>query len=579
MTVQQRASTVAIRTRDSSICWTWAEYAERAGRAAAAFTQLGVRRGDTVGLWLRNRPGFHAADAGAMLIGAVSAAIYAAAGDRHAGHVIRDSGCRVLVTEPAFLGSALALRDSRTTDLHHIVMIEGRGPETLEWEHLLADVEHVVDVAGASRETRPSDPLTTVYTSGATGRPKGVVLTHGNVAGQVRSLTETVGMQPDLRVVSTLPVATIAERLCAHYVPMWLGWEVTCCPDPSLAATFIQELRPEFFFAPPPLWEALRSAIMARIDNAEGLRALDAALARVALRRDGRPVPDDLEASCAVSDRAFFAPLRARIGLGEVRHALIGGAPCPLELTSFFHAIGVPAHELYGLAESTGVTAINVSEDGRIGHVGTPLSGVQMKLGPRNEVLLAGDFIADSYQDGPEGRRPSKVDGWLATGDVADVDDTGMLRIVDRIDAQFLSTNGEIVSPGLIERLLSEISPLVGNAFVFGDGRPHLVALMTLDADRASEWARAHATEGKDLGILAAHHEVLGTVAAGVAAANAELPPHQRVLRFLLLGQAWCPGGDELTSALKLKRRGIERKYAFELDALYSGDGVEPAAL
>lgn len=578
-TVQQRSTTVAIRTRDSSICWSWADYAERAGRAAAALANLGVRRGDRVGLWLRNRPGFHAADAGVMLIGGVSAAIYAAAGDRHAAHVIRDSGCRVLVTEPAFLGSALALRASRTTDLVHIVLIEGRAPDTLEWEALLADADDPVDLAAASRRARPADALTIAYTSGATGRPKGVVLTHENVAAQVRSLTAAVGMHAELRVVSTLPVATIAERLCAHYVPMWLGWEVICCPDPTLATTFIQELRPEFFFAPPPLWASLRAAVMARIDNAEALRALDAALLRVKLRREGAPVPADLDAACNASDRSLFAPLRARVGLGDVRHSLIGGAPCPVELVAFFHAIGVPAIELYGSAESTGVTTINVNDEGRIGHVGTTLAGCEIKLGPRNEILLRGDFIADHYQDGPDRLRPSKVDGWLATGDVAAIDHYGTMRIVDRLDALFVTLEGELVSPSAIERALAAASPLVGQAFVFGDDQPHLVALLTLDGEGAREWARAHASDGSDLGVLADHHEVLGTVAAGVAAVNDGLLPHERVQRFILLGEEWRAGGDELTSALKLKRRGIERKYAPELDALYAGDGIEPASL
>lgn len=578
-TATSYADCVAVRTRDGSISWTWSAYAERSRQAAAALSGLGVRRGDSVGLWLRNRPGFHAADAGAMLLGAVPVSIHTAARDEHVAHVVQDSGCRVLITEPAFLGTALAIRSSGITALSTIVLIEGAGPGVLEWDRLLADGDPAFDFAAACRQARPDDPITIAYTAGTTGPPKGIRVTHANVSAQVTGLIDALGLTDGLRVVSALPTATIAERLCSQYLPMWLGWEVTCCPDPALAPAFLREVRPGFFFAPPRTWEALRTAVMARIDSAESLRALDLALHRVHLRSTGQPVPPDLTSACSAADAAFFTPLRARLGLEDIRHSLIGAAHCPGELTAFFHAIGVPAVELYGLAESTGVVSLNTAA-ARLGHVGQPLPGCEVRLSQHQEILVRGPVIATAYQDGPQGERPVvDVDGWLSTGDVGAVDADGELRILDRVDALIRGPEGHTVSPARLETALRAASPLVGHACVVGEDRPYAVALLTLDGDGARHWGNDHDLRGADLGVLVSHPEVLGAVAGGVARANVGLEPHERIHRFLLLGADWEPGSDELTQTGTLRRNVIFLKYAPELHALYEGDGVEPAHL
>jgi long-chain acyl-CoA synthetase len=339
---------VAIRTRDASVSWTWAQYRERARATAAALAALGVQRHDSVALWLRNRPAFHALDAGAMLLGAVPVSIHTTAQDEQAARVIAHAGSRVLVTEPAFLGAALTIRNSLATELEAIVLVDGSGPGAVSWADFYAAADPAFDVDAASARVRPEDPICLVYTAGTTGPPKAIVLTHANVAAQIAAVTGMLGLVPSTRVVSFLPMAAMAERLCTQYLPMTLGWQVTCCPDPALVDVFLREVQPGFVFAPPRTWEQLQASVMARIDNAEGLRALDAALQRVHFLRDGTPVPEDLAAACKAADAAFFTPLRARLGLDRVSHALMGAAPCPVELTAFFHAIGIPVLELYG---------------------------------------------------------------------------------------------------------------------------------------------------------------------------------------------------------------------------------------
>jgi long-chain acyl-CoA synthetase len=576
-TAAAHAPDVAIRTRDASISWTWAQYAERARAAARALAALGVERHHSVALWLRNRPAFHAVDAGAMLLGAVPVSIHTAAQDEHAAHVIADAGSRVLITEPAFLGAALTIRNSLETDLETIILVDGSGPGAITWEDFFAGADPAFDVDAASARVRPEDPLCLVYTAGTTGPPKPIVLTHANVAAQVAAVTGMLGLVPSTRVVSFLSMAAMAERLCTQYLPMTLGWQVTCCPDPALVGVFLREVRPGFVFAPPRTWEHLKASVMARIDNAESLRALDAALHRVRLLRQGVPVPEDLTAACEAADAAFFTPLRARLGLDEVSHALMGAAPCPLELTAFFHAIGVPVMELYGLTETAGPAAINVGPDTRIGTVGAPLPGCEVRLSDRGEVLLRAPFVATHRRSGRHATASNvDADGWFATGDLGALDADGALRIIDRVDALIVTGAGETISPAAIEAAIERTSPLVGHACIIGDGRPYPVALLTLDDDGAREWARAHGLRGSDLGVLTEHPDLLGAVAAGVARANVALREHEQVRRFLLLGADWPAGGEELTSTLKLKRSLIAAKYAPEVEALYDGDGVEP---
>ncbi len=576
-TAAAHASDVAIRTRDASVCWTWAQYATLARTLAGGLAGIGVRRGDTVGLWMRNRPEFHALDAGAMLLGAIPVSVHAGAQEEQAAYILEDSGCRVLLTEPAFLGSALTLRNSPDSALECIVLINGEGPGALTWDGMLAAADPGFDVDAACIAVQPEDPLCLVYTAGAAGPPKGIIITHANVSAQVSALIEALALGRGLSAVSSGPMSAIAERICTQYLPMSLAWEVTCCPDPGLLSAFVREVRPAFFFAPPRSWEELRATVMARIDNAEGLRALDAALHRAHLIRRGEPVHAELEAACQAAEAAFFTPLRTRLGLDRVLHPLIGAAPCPLDLTAFFHAIGIPVMELYGLSETTGVATVNSAGDGRFGTVGHALPGCEVRISEHDEILLRAPFVAARRRSGPA-QTASNVDddGWFATGDVGVLDEDGTLHVLDRLDALLHTADGHTVSPARIEALLRRTSPLIGAAYIAGDGRPYPVALVTLDRAGARAWARGHGLKGSDLGVLAEHPELLGAVAAGVARANVGLAEHEQVRRFLLLGADWPAGGDELTTTLKLKRRAITQKYAPEIEALYDGDGVEP---
>ncbi|MGZ4199390.1 MAG: AMP-binding protein, partial [Thermoleophilia bacterium] len=259
-TAAMHADEPALRSPDEAVTWSWREYADRVRAAAAGLHGLGVRRGDTVALWLSNRPEFHVADAAALQIGAAAFSIYSTFTVEQAEHVVADAGSRVLVTEPAYLEHALEVRERGNTALDLLVLVEGSHTNALTWDELLASAPAGFDVAAAAAQVSADDLATLIYTSGTTGAPKGVELTHRNVVAQCAALGDALGLVPRQSAISWLPMAHIAERLCTHYIPMQLGWSVTCLDDPRSIGRLLPQIGPQFFFSPPRLWEKLRAS-------------------------------------------------------------------------------------------------------------------------------------------------------------------------------------------------------------------------------------------------------------------------------------------------------------------------------
>jgi long-chain acyl-CoA synthetase len=508
----------ALRAADGAVAWSWREYADRVRAAAAGLHGAGVQRGDAVALWLSNRPEFHVADAAAMHLGATPFSIYSTYTVEQAEHVVGDAGSRVLVTEPAYLERALAVRERGRTPLELIVLVGGAHPNALTWEELLAAAPSGFDLAGTAAEVSPDDVATIIYTSGTTGPPKGVELTHRNVVAQCAALADALGLAPRQRAISWLPMAHIAERLCTHYLPMRSGWTVTCLGDPKHIGALLPRERPQFFFSPPRLWEKLRAATIATLgDEPDGETALHA------------------------------------LGLDEVHVALTGAAPCPAEVTEFWHGLGLPLYEVYGMSETTGVATVNAPGAVRIGTVGRALPGVEVELSDTGEVLMRGPVVMRGYRNRPDATAEAlDAGGWMHSGDVGAFDDDGYLRIVDRIKELIISATGKNMSPVNIEATIKSAGSVIGCACAIGDGRSYNVALVTLDAESA-----------------AAMVDPLTAVAAQIGRANEKLAPVEQIKRFAVLPVDWLPGGDELTATMKLRRKSIAAKYAAEIDALY----------
>jgi long-subunit acyl-CoA synthetase (AMP-forming) len=379
-------------------------------------------------------------------------------------------------------------------------------------------------------------------------------------------------------VVSYLPMAHIAERNCSHYLPLMLGFTVTCCPNPREVIGYLPEVRPTWFFAVPRIWEKLKAAMEAGMQAEQDeerkkatLWALDVGLRKVRAEQAGEEVSQELAAEYAKADEQVLSKIRGMLGLDELESLNVGAAPTPREVIEFFHALGLPLAELWGMSETTGAGACNPPGKVKIGTVGPAAPGIEITLAEDGEVLIRGPVVMPGYRNAPD-KTAEAIDseGFLHTGDIGELDDDGYLKIVDRKKELIINAGGKNMSPANIEAKVKAAHPLIGQAVAIGDGRPYNVALITLDPDVAPAFAGQHGIEDTSFENLAAEQAVLDEVQKGVEAANEHLARVEQIKKFKLLPVDWEPGGDELTPTMKLKRKPIAEKYKGEIEALYN---------
>jgi long-chain acyl-CoA synthetase len=551
---------------------TWTELRERVHRIAGGLASLGVGKSDTVAIMLNNRPEFIPIDMAAVSLGAVPFSIYQTSSPEQIEYVVSDAGAKLAIIERAFLDVFNRARE-QLPQIETLIVIDGD-----EGDHTLADLERMdpeFDATDSLNTVQPDDLLTLIYTSGTTGPPKGVQLTHRNLMTLTAGVEDIVDF-PDrgAKVISWLPAAHIAERGAHYYLPVIRGCTVTICPNPRDIIAFLPKVRPTWFFAVPRIWEKLKAGLEANLANLPGEQGvaakagLEAALTKLRLDQAGEEVPEELAAAVAKADEEMFAGLRKMLGLDEVVAVNVGAAPTPLEVLEFFHSIGIPIGELWGMSETCGTATVNPPEKIKLGTVGPPVPGVEIKLADDGEVLVKGDLIMAGYRNMPEKTAEAiDEDGWLATGDIGELDSDGYLKIVDRKKELIINAAGKNMSPANIESKLKAASPLIGQAIAIGDARPYNVALIVLDPDFVPVWAKQNGYEGVPLAELAGEAELIAAIQEGVDEANAKMSRVEQIKKFTVLPSDWMPGGDELTPTMKLKRKPIGEKYSDEIDA------------
>jgi len=569
---------VAIRTLGDAQTWTWGELQERVDDVAGGLAMLGLGHGAAMAIMLVNRPEFHVVDLAATTLGATPFSLYQTSAPNQIAHVVADAGARIIVTEQAFVANVLEARAS-LPQLEHVIVIDGDAPDgCLD----LVDVEGTnpsFDAEAHWRSVSPNDVLTLIYTSGTTGPPKGVQLTHRSLVAAVRGIAQLIEFPERARVVSWLPAAHIAERAAHHYLPVVFGFCVTSCPEPGQVIAYLPDVRPNWFFAVPRIWEKLKSDLEAMIatlpeeERAQSFAAIDAATRKVRLEQAGERVPGDLALAVAKADEALFTTLRMQLGLDQITAVNVGAAPTPRDVIEFFHAIGIPLAELWGMSETCGCGTVNPPHKIKIGSVGLPAPGVELKLAPDGELLMRSDVVMLGYRNLPEATAEAiDADRWLHTGDIADVDEDGYVTIVDRKKEIIISEAGKNMSPAHIESTVKSSSPLIGHVVVIGDARSYNAALIVLDADFAPIWAAQNGLGELELEQLAGEELLRAAVQQAVDAANAKLSRPEQIKRFELVRGDWRPGGDELTPTMKLKRKPIAEKYAAQIAALYAAE-------
>jgi long-chain acyl-CoA synthetase len=570
---------VAVRTPDDDVSLTWSQALERVDAIAGGLAQLGVGRGDTVAIMLVNRPEFLLVDLAVAMLGATPFSVYTTYPAKEIEYLCTDAATTLAIVEEQFLDVVLQAKRELPA-LEQVITVDGEARPD-DGVVPLSEVEGSnpdFDVAAAAAEVGPDDVLTLIYTSGTTGPPKGVQLSHHNVMVSAKAIEQIIHLEAGSRLISWLPAAHIAERMAHHYIPVIYAGTITTCPNPREVVSFLPQVRPNWFFAVPRIWEKLKAGLEGMLaGQSEEQRApLESALRnsveRIRLQQRGEPVPEEMEAAWAQADEQMFSGLRKMLGLDEVLSVNVGAAPTPVEVLEFFHALGIELAELWGMSETCGFGTCNRPGAVRIGTVGPASPGAELKLADDGELLIRGEFLMLGYRNQPEQTSEAlDADGWLHTGDIAEIDDDGYVKLVDRKKELIINAAGKNMSPANIEAAIKSGSPLIGQACCIGDRRPYNTALIVLDADYAPQWAAGHGLEGRSLEDLAGEEAVREAVQSGIDEANTHLARVEQIKRFEIVRGDWMPGGDELTPTMKLKRKPIAAKYEAEIEAMYAG--------
>ncbi|MGW0906044.1 AMP-dependent synthetase/ligase [Streptomyces sp. NPDC002853] len=556
---------------------TWREARRKVAVLAAGYTALGVRRGEHVLMMMGNRPEHWLSDLALVHIGAVPITVYGTSAPEQIAHIARHSRARFAIIEGAReLERWEPLLADPEAPIERLVVVEAAdaGPHRT-YGSLHATGGRLFDPDAfekAWRESRADDPLTVVYTSGTTGDPKGVRITHRNVVLNGVALDAVVELPDFVEHISYLPFAHVAERMLGIYLPVFRASHVYLCADPTAVAATARELRPAQFFGVPRVWEKLAASVKAVLaglpqEQRESIEAAnETARARVDCVERGEEPPADLERAYREAKEKVIGPLLSLAGFDRLVWTASAAASMPLDVVRFWAGFDIVIMDAWGLTETTGVVTINTPDAFRLGSVGRPLDGLEIRTTDDGEILVRGATVFDGYLL-PDGGVESAcdADGWFATGDVGRIDEDGFLWLTDRKKELIVTSTGKNVSPALVENTLKE-HPLIGQALVHGDGHSYLVALLVLDAEMAPVWAAGHGITGD----LLASEAVQDEVARAVEAANARLNRTEQIKRYRLLGEEWGPETGELTPSLKLRRRVIREKYAEAIDGLYS---------
>ena len=565
---------------------TWAQARQRVLEVAAGFVTLGLAPGERVALMLPNRSEHVLADLGAVHAGGLGVTLYATLAPEQIAYVAADCDARIAVLDGA---AELARWRPILEQLPGITRIIVRdrtgcpaGDRYMTWADFVAlgrerFAAEPGEITARMAAVKPGDPLALLYTSGTTGNPKGVLLTHRNILYELAAV-ETMGIVvPGVRWVSYLPLAHIAERMFSIYAPIHAVGHVHFCPDAARLVHVIGKVRPTAFFGVPRVWEKIRAGIQALLtaEQDEGKRAAVAQAMETGRRyvqscQYGQTTPPDLAARFRAADEQVLGPTRSLLGLGEASSVYSAAAPLPPDVAAFFAGLGMKILDVYGMTETTGAFAANTPAEFKLGTVGRPAAGIEVRIAEDGEILVRGPLTTPGYHGRPDLTGALiDADGWLRTGDIGTIDADRFVSVTDRKKELIITAGGENIAPAAVENTLAA-HPLIGQALAYGDRRPYVVALLTLDGEAAPAWARARGITAGSLAALASDPQVLAEVAAGVAAANEQLARVQQVKRWRLLPVEWTAETEELTPTLKLKRRVVHAKYADVIDSLYA---------
>ncbi len=570
----------------SGIAWdelTWSQLGDRVWALAAGLVDLGVQPEDRVSLASSTRIEWVLVDYAIMAAGAATTTIYPTSISDDVGYIADNSGSRVVVAEDAEQVAKLREVRAATPDVEHVVVMDSEGVELDDWVLTLEDLEE----RGAARlaaepglvderidGTGPESLATIVYTSGTTGRPKGVLLAHSTWTYQ-GAATRALGVltEDDVQYL-WLPLAHVFAKVLL-LVSAEMGMHTAVDGRVDKIVDNLAVVRPTFMAAAPRIFEKVYGKVSLGMQEEGGAKAKifswasDVGRDWSRARSEGRRVGPLLGVQHAVADRLVFAKIRERFG-GRIRYFISGSAALNIDVAHWFNGAGLPILEGYGLTENAAAATLADPAAHRVGTVGRPFPKTEVRIGEDGEVLLRGPHIMLGYHANPDATAEVLTeDGWFHTGDIGEFDDEGNLRITDRKKDLFKTSNGKYVAPSQIEATFKGICPYVGQLLVHGEGRQYVTALVTLDEEAITPWAAANGLEGAGYTEIVSSLQAREMVQGYIDELNAGLNRHEQIKKFHILGRDLTVEDGELTPSLKLRRKVVAKKFQGDIDDLY----------
>jgi long-chain acyl-CoA synthetase len=554
-------------------------FADQVKRAGKALMALGCRPGSTVSILGFNRPEWVIFDLACMAVGGAPAGIYTTSSPSEIRYIVAHAESPVVLVENAEQWEKVAKVRADLPHLRWVVTMEGTevdDPQVLAWDAFMARGEEVSDsdFLERLRGLKPGDLGTLIYTSGTTGPPKGVMLSHENLAFTAATVVRLTDRSSRDTNLSYLPLSHAAEQMLTIGAPITAGSAVYFAESIEKVPANLKEVRPTIFFAVPRIWEKFHAGIAASLAETKGMKrrvaewAMSVGRRASEVRMRGASLPLELEAQRRVADKLVFSKLKQALGLDHARVCACGAAPLAKEVLEFFASLDLVIQEAYGMSENTGATTFNVAGRVKLGTVGTCVPGMELRLAEDGEILVRGPSVFLGYAKEPEAAAAALVDGWLHTGDLGALDAQGFLAITGRKKEIIITAGGKNISPANIEVALKN-HPLIGEAVVIGDRRKFLTVLITLDADAAVRFRSARGADGQ--ANLHEHPEILAEVQRALDAVNGDLARVEQVKKFHVLPKPFGVDTGELTPTLKVRRNVVLAKFAAEIESMYGG--------
>jgi long-chain acyl-CoA synthetase len=564
---------------------SWREYRQKVREVACGLMALGLKRGEKTAILSENCPEWLYADLGILHAGGVTVGIYTTSSAREVQYVVDHSDSRFFfVEDEEQLDKYLEVRkDFPRVEKVIVFDLEGlrhfRDPMVMSFADLLKVGKDLAEKQPAHFEKRYQEPQAEdlailVYTSGTTGPPKGAMLSHRNILTAMSMLDEANPVLETDELLSYMPLCHVAERNMSVFNAIAHGYVVNFAENLETVPENLREIQPTVFFAPPRIWEKFYSTIILALQDATWLEqkafqwGLKAGRKVAELRLSRKPIPWLLRLMYFLFDRAVFDNLRKMIGMDRGRFVFSGAAPIAPEVLWFFHSIGLPVREVYGQTEDAGPTSIHQGDDIKLGTVGKPFPGIEVKIAEDGEILVRGDHVFLGYYKDPKTTAETLIDGWLHTGDVGYFDEEGYLKISDRKKDIIITSGGKNITPQYIENQL-KFSPYINDACVIGDRKKFLTALIMIDEENVVKYAQDQRVPFTTYKSLTQQPEVLKLIEREVDQVNKNLARVEQIKKFRLIDIKLTTDDEEITATMKLKRKYIAERFKDLIESMY----------